>query len=337
VSISTGEIAKALEGKLIGSPDVQLEGVSEIALAMEKEIVVAFEKKHLEKAPDSKAGAFLLTEEIKGLEKPQIIIKNGRLGLAKLLTLFFPQVGSQKEDIHSTAVIASSVKIGKQVTVGPHAVIEANVEIGDNVYIGANVFVGENSKIDDDSVIYPNVSIYAKTEIGKRVRINSGSAIGIDGFGYVQDKGQNIKIPQVGKVVLEDDVELCGSNTIARATLTETRIGAGTKIDSLVHIGHNVKVGKNCIFVASSACGGNASVGNNVIVAGMSAISDHVNIADNTIIMASSVVVKDTKPGDQVMGFPAKDYKKETKNMAIISKLSNWIDRIKAVEKKIKE
>ncbi|MBU0581203.1 MAG: UDP-3-O-(3-hydroxymyristoyl)glucosamine N-acyltransferase [Candidatus Margulisbacteria bacterium] len=335
MSKTTAEIAKATGGKLIGSAEISIEKIAEVDRASAQDVAIAFEKDHLKNINSSKAGAFILTEEIKDLSRPQIIVKNGRLALAQTLELLNPLLTSIKEDIHPTAVIHPTVNKGKNVTVGPYAVIEKNVAIGDNVYIGAHSFIGEDSAIGDNSVIYPNVSIYAKTLIGKRVRINSGSAVGVDGFGFVQHEGKNVKIPQVGRVVLEDDVELCGLNTIARATIDETRIGAGTKIDSMVHIGHNAKIGKNCVFVASSACAGNAVLGDNVIVAGMSGISDHVKVGDNTVIMANSVVTKDCPPNTTLLGFPAKEYRSAKKNQALVNKLEDWVEKIKKLEKKV--
>ncbi|MFC1517988.1 UDP-3-O-(3-hydroxymyristoyl)glucosamine N-acyltransferase, partial [Candidatus Margulisiibacteriota bacterium] len=332
---TTGEIAKVTSGELIGSADIVIEKIAEAGQATSADLAIAFEKEHLKNVKSSKAAAFLLPEKIKDLNKPQIIVKDGRLAMAQALTLLNPLLTSEKEDIHTTAVISDSVKKGKNVTLGAYAVVENGVSLGDNVYIGAHSYIGENVKIGSGSVIYPNVSIYADTELGRGVRINSGSAVGVDGFGFVQHDDKNIKIPQVGRVVLEDEVELCGLNTIARATLGETRIGAGTKIDSMVHIGHNVTTGKNCIFVASSACAGNVKLGNNVIVAGKAGISDHVEVGDNTVIMANSVVTKNCPPNSTLLGFPARDYKLEKKNQALFNKLNDWVEKIKKLEKKV--
>ena len=150
------------------------------------------------------------------------------------------------------------------------------------------------------------------------------------GYHEFEDMVVISKTGQIGEVI-----ELCGLNTIARATIGETRIGAGTKIDSMVHIGHNVKTGKNCIFVASSACAGNARLGNNVIVAGKSGISDHVTIGDNTVIMVNSVVIKDQPANSTLLGFPAKDARQEKKNQALLNKLEHWVEKIKKLEKKV--
>jgi UDP-3-O-[3-hydroxymyristoyl] glucosamine N-acyltransferase len=330
--LTTGEIAKQTGGKLVGSPDVQIQVMVELEKAGEKAIACAFDKEHLMKVKNSPAAAFLVTAEVADIDKPQVIVKNGRLAMAQVLTALYPQNSSEKDDVHPTAVVHSSVRKGMNVTIGPYAVLEEGVMLGDNVNIGAHCYIGQRTTIGARSIIFPHVSIFADTVIGERVRINSCCSIGVDGFGFVEHEGRYVKIPQVGRVVLEDDVDLCGLNTIARATIGETRVGAGTKVDSLVHIAHNVKIGRNCIIVAQAGMAGNVVLGDHVTLAGRAAISDHITVGDNSVILACSVVTKDCPPGSVLLGFPARDHRAEKKKQALVEKLGELFDRLKKLE-----
>ncbi len=335
MTLTTGEIAEKVGGTLIGAADVVIASVAEVATADDRSLVLGFDKEYRDKLKGSSAGAFLVTAEVPGLSRPQIVVKNGRLALARVLAALYPQHVPAVESIHPTAVVHPSVVKGKAIEVGPYAVIEEGVVLGDHVVIGAHTFIGQQVQIGDDTVIGPQVMLYRDTVIGRRVRIDMGAAVGIEGFGFVQHEGKNVKVPQVGRVIIEDDVELFGLNSIARSTIGETRIGAGTKIDCLVHIAHNVTIGKNCIIVAQCGCAGNAVLGDNVILAGQVGVVDHTSVGSNTMVLARSVVSKDIPAGSVVAGFPARDHREDKRTQVHINKLGELFDRVKELERKM--
>ncbi|MEK7812440.1 MAG: UDP-3-O-(3-hydroxymyristoyl)glucosamine N-acyltransferase [Candidatus Desantisbacteria bacterium] len=339
---SLSEIARLVEGELLGNADSSIEisgviGLDEAITPSGKgQIVVVVNPKHLNQT--IYASAVILPEGVKesalpllpGGEGtiPSIRVKNPRLALSLLLNLFYPQE-KPTPSIHPSSIIAADVQLGKGVTIYPHVVVDKGAIIGDNVILYPFVYVGKAAQIGDETIIHSNVTLYENTIIGKKVIIHSGCVIGADGFGYVKVDEIHHKIPQTGNVILEDGVEIGANTTIDRATIGSTIIGSGTKIDNLVQIGHNVKVGKNCILVAQSAIGGSAIIEDGVIVAGKGAVSDHVIIGHHSIIGAKSGVMKDIPPKSMVSGFPARPYRDELKQKACIEKLPGLFKEMK--------
>ncbi|MDI6642137.1 MAG: UDP-3-O-(3-hydroxymyristoyl)glucosamine N-acyltransferase, partial [Elusimicrobiota bacterium] len=229
--------------------------------------------------------------------------------------------------IHQTAIISKSAKLGENVTIGPYTIIEADVSVGENTVISANCYIGRNSTIGKKCFIYPQVVIRENVTIGNEVIIHSGTVIGSDGFGYFKMQENthmltHIKIPQIGTVEIEDNVEIGACVTIDRATTGKTVIGSGTKIDNLVQIGHNVKIGKNCIIVSQAGIAGSVKIGNNVTIAGQAGIKDHIIIGDGAVVAAQSGVIGDVKHGEIVSGYPARPHKEALKVQAFINKLA---------------
>ena len=237
--------------------------------------------------------------------------------------------------IHKTAFIGNNVKLGKDVAVDAYAVIESGVEIGDGTVIYAHSYVGKQSKIGANCIIYPNVTIRENAKIGNRVIINPGCIIGSDGFGYELTPKGHAKIPHIGDVIIEDDVELGACVTVDRAKIAHTIIGRGTKIDNLVQIAHNVTIGQNCIIVAQCGVSGSTKIGNNVMIGGQAGVVDHVEIGDNTMIGARSGVMKSVPPNTIVWGIPAKPIKKQKIIHILSSKLPELFKRVKLLEKKL--
>ena len=224
--------------------------------------------------------------------------------------------------MYKRQIIDSSVKIGKDVTIEAGAVIEAGVELGENTFIGANVFVGKNSRIGSDCKIFQNVVIYDTTIIGKRSIIHGSVVIGCDGFGFVPGDNEHFKIPQTGRVIIGDDVEIGANTVIDRATIGETIIGDMSKIDNLVHIGHNVQIGNGCLITAQVGIAGSTKVGDNCQMGGQAGIVPHVEIGSNSIIAAKSGVTKSLK-GDQMYGgYPARPIREQHKRDAVHSEVS---------------
>lgn len=329
------KIAKCVNGKIIGDKNISISQIAQVNKAKKGDITFIFDKKELKKISKTQisASCIILPEDIKTISIPKIIVKNPKLAFAKLVDMFYPSTLPDR-GIHSTAIIGKEVKIGKNVSIGAYCVISDRVKINDNVTIYPQTFIGNEVEIGKNSIIYPQVVIYEKVKIGKEVIIHSGSVIGSDGFGYVKEGGKHHKIPQKGSVIIEDEVEIGACVTIDRATIEATIIGKGTKIDNLVQIGHNVRIGKNCIIVSQVGISGSVTIEDNVTLAGQAGVVDHVVIKENTTVAGRAVVTKDIGPDLIVSGFPAQPHQQEMKIKALVQKLPDLVKKIKELEKK---
>jgi len=334
---SLQELAKLVEGEVVGDGSLKIEGIAKVEEAKEGEITFAVSNKFLCEAIKSKASAIIVPLEVKEFPKPIIRVRNPRLALAKILNLFYspPRKAS---GIHPTALLGKNVRVGKGVTIGPYVVIGDEVKLGDEVFLSAGAYLGDKVVIGKRSFLHPGVTILNNITIGERVIIHSGAVIGSDGFGFVKKEDETYyKIPQTGRVVIGNDVEIGANVTIDRATMGATRIGSGSKIDNLVHIAHNVTIGKNAAIVALVGISGSSTIGDGVILAGQSGVTDHVNIGNNAIIAAKSGVTKDIEAGEFVSGFPARSHYKQKRIKAIINHLPQLLERVRRLEKKLQE
>jgi len=332
ISKKLSELAQITGGQLTGL-DLEISGVASYQTGKTGDITFAENPKHLKLAEDSNASALLLPEDLTTKTMPFITVKNPRLGFALILEVFYPQE-KIKPQIHPSCVIAPSAKIGKNVYLGPHTIIEDEAVIEKGVVIQGLCCVGKKVKIGENSVIHSGVHLYPETEIGKHVIIHSGTVIGADGFGYVQVGGQHHKILQIGKVIIEDEVEI-GSNTcIDRATLGETVIGKGSKIDNLVQIAHNVKVGENCIIVSMTGVAGSTIIGDRVIIAAQVGIKNHIEIGSDSIIASRTGLTKTLPPKSFVSGYPARPHRETLKIEAGIAQLPQILQRLDKLEGK---
>ncbi len=331
-----GEIAALVQGELSGSGSVKIKGLAGIEEAQPGELTFLANPKYLVCLEKTKASAVIVSKNVENLEIPAIRHGNPYYAFCKVLELFTP-VRDYPEKIHDTTILGKDVKIGKGVHIGPFVTIEDGVEIEERVVILAGSFVGEGTFIGEKSFFYPRVTIRESCQIGKRVILHSGVVIGSDGFGYAKEAGTYHKIPQVGKVVLEDDVEIGANATIDRATLGETRIGRGTKIDNLVQIAHNVCIGENSVLAAQVGIAGSTKIGRNVTIAGQAGFVGHIKIGDNVIVGAQSGISKSFPSNITVFGYPAKEYNKARKIEACVTLLPLFVKKIRELEKKIKE
>lgn len=329
------EVAKIIDGRIIGDPELEIKGIAGIFEAEDNYITFLSEKKWEKYLSDSKASAVIVKEEVKDLAKSQVIVKNPLFAFAKLLKIFYPYTIKEK-GISKDAYISEKALLGYNVTVSPFVYISDGVQIGSNTIIYPNVYIGENSIIGENCIIYPNVVIEQKVRVGNNVIIHSGAVLGADGFGYVMEEGIYHKIPQIGTVIIEDNVEIGANTTIDRATTGATIIGEGTKIDNLVQIGHNVRVGKNVIIVSQTGIGGSSKIGNNVVLGGQVGIADHVTIEDGTMIAAKAGVMGKVDHGIY-SGSPILPHKEWLKAMAIFRKLPELKKKIEELEEKIKQ
>lgn len=336
MSKSLGEIAKLIDGKLIGDPDVMIYGATNLEDAGEQQITFAVAP-YLDKAQKSFAAAFILPSDIETtFSKPVILVDNPRVAFAKVLEMFSPLLEVKKE-IHSSAFVASSAKIGKNVAIMPYAFVDEDCVIGDGVIIYPHVYIGRGTKVGSGSIFYSNVSIYANCQIGDRVILHSGAVIGGDGFGYVTIEGKHRKVPQVGNVVLGDDVEIGCNSCVDCGTTGSTFIGNGTKIDNLVHVAHNDIIGENCFLVAHVGISGSVKVGNNVTMAGQVATSGHITIGDNCVFAGRSGITRDVPSNSVYAGFPARPHKEWLKQEVMQRKLPEMFKKLNELEMKLKK
>lgn len=301
------EIAKLVDGTVIGDGHLIISTLCPIDNIAPHSLVFAEGTDNIKLAEASEATAILVASQVTDISKPIIQVNNPFHAFIQLLTHFYPP-HKPSVGIHPTAVIAADVLIGKDTSIGPYVVIEAGSKIADKCVIKGHVHIGHNVSIDTETTIHPHVTIYDNTQIGARVSIHASSVIGSDGFGYTFEKGQHIKIPHVGHVIIGNDVEIGANTVIDRATLGSTQIGEGTKIDNLVQVAHSVKLGKNNILCAFTGIAGSTTSGNNVIFAANVGVSDHVRIDDNVILGARTGVPpkKHLKQGNIYLGNPAR-------------------------------
>lgn len=329
------EIAEFLQGELKGDGDTEIRSVAGIAQASEHDITYVSSPKYLRHLHGSRAACIIVQEFVDGTSCSQIKVPNPQYAFARLLERIYP-AEAPASGIDARSFIAPTAVVGQHVTVFPFVYISEGAKIGDNSLLYPGVYVGRGSTIGSGCTIHANVSIREGVSIGNRVTIHAGTVIGADGFGYVFEQGTQYKIPQVGGVIIEDDVEIGANVSIDRATLDNTVIGAGTKIDNQCQIGHNVKIGKHCLLVAQVAIGGSTEIGDYVILAGQVGVADHTTVESGTIIAAQSGIAGHIEKG-LYAGSPAIPHKTWLRAQALYGKLPELQKQIKALEARIKE
>jgi len=330
------ELAELVAGTVVGNEEVEISGVAAIEDAQPGEITFIANPKYLSKLKETDASAVIVSKEITSSQKILLCVGNPYLAFAKIFTLF-SQKPYQPKGIDSNAWISPTAQLGREITIYPFVSIGDRCLIGDRVTLYPGVHVGEDSSIGDDSVLYSNVSIYPGTVIGKRVILHSGVVIGSDGFGYVKEGRKNVKIPQMGKVEIEDDVEIGANTTIDRATLGKTIIRRGVKIDNLVQVAHNVEIGEDSIIVAQVGIAGSTKIGRNVTLAGQVGVADHVDIGDHVMVGAQSGVAHDLAPNQGYTGSPALPHREFLRAATVFPKLPEMRKTLIDIENRLKK
>ena len=336
--ITIADIAQLIKGELVGSGQMKITGCAGLKEATESDLSFLANPKYEPLAKESKAGAILLPRQMALAGKTVIRVDHPSLAFSKVIDHFLKDTPPlMTAGIHPTAVIAKDAKIGKHVAIGPYVVIESKVVIGEGTFIYAYSYIGHGTRVGAGCLIYPHVTLREKISVGKRVIIHSGTVIGSDGYGYVTVEGRHMKIPQVGTVVIEDDVEIGANVTIDRARFDQTTIGEGTKIDNLVQIAHNVTIGKHCLIVAQAGIAGSTQIGNHVVLAGQAGIVGHLTIGDGAVVGPQSGVSKSIKAGEQVFGSPAQPLREAFKTNAHIQRLEHYVQWIQELKKRVEE
>lgn len=331
------EIVKIVGGEIIGDDSAVITGVCGIEEAERGDITFVANPKYAPLINTTGASAIITSREIESAPKPIIRTDNPSLAFTRIVELIASSNTMHPKGIHKSAVLGEGVKLGKDISLGPYVVVEDNVSIADGSVIYSGSFIGHDTSIGKNVVIYPNVSIRENITVGDRVVIHSGAVIGSDGFGFVKVKDVHYKIPQRGVVVIEDDVEIGANVAIDRARFDKTVIGAGTKIDNLVQIAHNVTVGRNSLIVSQAGISGSTHIGDNVTIAGQAGLVGHITVGDEAIIAAQAGVTKSVRPKAMVSGYPAKPHREAKRVNACIQMLPRLFGTVKELRKKIEE
>ncbi len=301
------ELARMVGGVVIGDGDVAVGNISGWENATEKDITFAFDEEGLKKAAECKAPCVLAMESVEKYKKTILKVPNMKEAVTIIYNVLSGSKVHESTGVHPTALIAKTAKVAGTVSIGPNAVIGERAEIGERTIIKANSVIGENVRIGSMTVIEPNVTVYANSVIGNKVLIHAGVVIGADGFGFIT-KGDTIyKVPQLGKAVIEDNVEIGANSCVDRGTFADTVVGAGSKLDNEVQIAHNVKIGKNVLIAALTGIGGSATVGDNTMIGGLVGIADHVKIGRDVKIGGKTGVTGSVPDGTVVFGYPHRE------------------------------
>jgi UDP-3-O-[3-hydroxymyristoyl] glucosamine N-acyltransferase len=331
---TASEIAKYLDGEVLGDGHAVLNSFAPADRAQPGDLTFAENEDFFARAEQSAATAIIADQRFKSAQKIVIRVPNARIAFAKALALFFPEP-KYPAGIHPTAVIAASAKIDPTAHIGPHCVVGEHVHIGARSVLQSGNSVGADSKLAEDVNLFPNVTIYPRTEIGSRVRIHSGTVIGSDGYGYVLDGGVHRKVPQIGNVIIGDDVEIGSNVSVDRGALGATVIGKGTKIDNLVQVAHNVEIGEHCLIVAQVGIAGSAKLGNFVVLAGQVGVGGHLKLGNRVTVGAQSGVMTDVPDDGKWLGAPAQPDRQFKRQVIAIQRLPDLLKRIAEWERKL--
>ena len=334
---TAAEIARHVGGKVLGEASVQLKGMSLPDTARGGDLTFAENQDYFARAENSAASAILVDDLLgaKANTKVLISVANARAAFAKILALFFT-AAKFDAGVHPTAVIAKTAKVDPSVHIGPWCVIGDRAHIGPRAVLQCGNYIGADSVLGEETNLFPNVVVYARSQIGKRVSIHSGTVIGSDGFGYVLDGGVHRKIPQIGNVIIHDDVEIGANVTVDCGALGSTVIGKGTKIDNLVQIGHNVAIGEHCIVISQVGIAGSNKIGNYVTLAGQAGIAGHLNIGDRVVVGAQSGVTSDIPAGEKWLGSPALPGQQTKRIWVGWQRLPELLQRVAELEREVK-
>jgi UDP-3-O-[3-hydroxymyristoyl] glucosamine N-acyltransferase len=326
-TLTARAIADIVGGELKGAELTEVSGVAPLARARADQITFLGDGRYVPMLAESSAGVVLVTPELAESARDvpsRIVVAKPQVALLELLPRFYPET-PRKPSIDSTARVGRGVKLGRDVTLDPYCVIESGAVIGDGAWIGSHCSIGRDAVIGAKSRLFPSVTLYAGAQLGERVTLHSGVRIASDGFGYVFSNGAHAKIPHVGRCIIGNDVEIGANTTIDRGSIDDTVIGAGTKIDNLVQIGHNVKVGKLCLIMAQVGIAGSANIGDGCVLAGQAGLGGHITIGAGAKIAGQSGVFGNVPAGESWSGYPARPHRESLRATGALFKLAGMI------------
>ena len=335
-SYSLKQIAEFLGAKVQGDDAVKISGLGTLSSASSQDLAFVSNPKYIDQLAETQAGAVILAPSL--ADKYQgncLLVDDAYLGYAKI-SAWFDKTPKAEQGIHPSACIDSTAVIGDQVSIGPNVVVEANAKVGKGSIIKANTQIGGRSEIGENSLIAANVTVYHDVRIGDRVTIHSGAVLGADGFGFApNENGVYSKIPQIGNVVIEDNVDIGAATTIDRATLGSTIIRTGVKLDNQIQIAHNVEIGKNTVIAAQTGVAGSTKIGEHCQIGGQVGIAGHITIGNNVRIQAQSGIGRNVKDDETLQGSPALNYGDYNKSYVHFKNLPKIMNRLNTIEKNI--
>lgn len=320
MKLTLSQLARHLQGELVGDGDLPVTGISGYDSARPGDVTFVEDGRLLSKAEASQAVAIIVPLAVTGAAKPLVRVAHPRLAFAQALGLFARQP-SPAPGVHPTAIVGRHCRLGERCRIGPYTVIGDAVELGDDVTIHAFVHLGEGVRVGAGTLLHSFVSVYHHVTLGQRVIVHSGTVIGGDGFGFVPVDQRYHKIPQIGTVLIGDDVEIGCNCAVDRATTDATVIGRGTKLDNLVQVGHNVQIGEDCVIAGQAGISGSCTIGNGVTIAGQVGIADHNQIGEGAVLAAQAGVIGDVPPGVMYSGYPARPHAEQMRVHAACRKL----------------
>ena len=331
---TAAEIARQLQGEVIGDGATVLKGFAPADRARPGDLTFAENENYFARAEQSAASAIIASGTLASAKKPVIRVADARVAFARVLPLFFPDP-SFAPGIHPSAVVAPTATVDPTAHIGPQCVIGENAVIGARSVLQGLNCIGAGCQLGEDVNLFPNVTLYAHTELGNRVRVHAGTVIGSDGFGYVLDGAMHRKVPQIGNVIVRDDVEIGSNVSVDRGALGPTVIGAGTKIDNLVQIAHNVNIGEHCLVVSQVGIAGSTKLGNYVILGGQVGLAGHLKIGNKASVAAQSGVMHNIKDGEKWFGTPAQPDRQTKRQLIAMQHLPELLRRVAELERKL--
>ena len=328
-ALTADAIAGLVHGEVVGDGAAVVSSIAALDRANAHQLSFCGSAKYAPLMAASAAGVVLVSAATAQLPSPaaaRIVVEDPHDSLLSLIPRFY-RLPTRTPGVHPSAVIGAGVTLGEAPSIGAYAVIESGAVLGDRVTVGASTVVGRGVRLGDDVQLYPGVTIYANATLGKRVIIQAGARIGGDGFGYVYRDGAHQKLPHVGGCILEDDVEVGCNSTIDRGSIDDTIIGAGTKIDNLVQIGHNVRIGRLCLLISQVGVAGSVHIGDGCVLGGQVGVSGHLTIGNGATLAAQAGVFGDIPPGETWSGYPARPHREALRAQAALFKLAGLMRR----------
>ncbi|UCD37089.1 MAG: UDP-3-O-(3-hydroxymyristoyl)glucosamine N-acyltransferase [Fidelibacterota bacterium] len=328
------QIAEVIHGEVEGDGSMEITHACEVTSGTPGGITFLADPKYSRELESSPASAVILKDTFEAFGKAAIRVANPARAFADTLAFLHPEIPA-KPGVHPTALVGENVRLGREVSIGPYAVIGDEVVVGGGTVIGVGVYIGRGTSLGSRNRLYPNVVVYEGMSLGEEIIIHSGSIIGSDGYGYLTDGDIHHKIPQVGRVVIGDRVEIGANTAIDRGTIGDTVIGEGTKIDNLVHIAHNVKIGRGCLFAGEVGIAGSVTIGDFVTLAGQVGVADHLTVGDRVVVAAKSAVMQSIPSGQFYAGIPAVEHPRWLRQHGAIKQLPELVRRLRELEARV--